>query len=258
MGPSSLSYGSLYSGTEVNNKKVLSKWWHRDTCHRLCHNNMTSNAYSLYSGTSSSKVHNGKSIGFILLFRISTKSQQKSQQSLHAQKIAHYCINPLSCNVPWCTRDYMTIFDWLWLGNETPQGIKHMLNTFLDDRVLIWYRTHHVLHLHWIFQNCLLECFGSKLCRLWNGWRCIFSRWWTEEVFAGFAVEVSGRLMKFSGNSNEKEEELLGFERSSNADNLDIMDFASKGDDRRRNSIRKRGNCRWVFVNFLWKLHWRV
>ena len=56
-------------------------------------------------------------------------------------------------------------------------------------------------------------------------------------------IDKDTRSNKFSGNSNEEEEDFLDFERRSNADNLDIKDFASEGNDRGRNTVRKRGNC---------------
>ena len=56
-------------------------------------------------------------------------------------------------------------------------------------------------------------------------------------------IDKDTRSKQFSGNSNEEEEDFLDFECRSNADNLDIKDFASEGNDRGRNTVRKRGNC---------------
>ena len=56
-------------------------------------------------------------------------------------------------------------------------------------------------------------------------------------------IDKDTRSNNFLGNSNEEEEDFLDFKGRSNADNLDIKDFANEGDNRGRNTIRKRGNC---------------
>ena len=53
-------------------------------------------------------------------------------------------------------------------------------------------------------------------------------------------IDKDTRSKQFSGNSNEEEEDFLDFECRSNADNLDIKDFASKGNNIRKKHSQKK------------------
>ena len=136
-----------------------------------------------------------------------------------------------------CTLMRPRIYDHLWLA-------------IAGKRVFIWYH----LRLYSIFSDFFfwsaLEA-NFAVCRMDGG---TFS--W-DEVFAGFTVEEVAqrqedqrrRMVEQIFRKLEwRRGRISGFWTSSNADNSDIEDFASEGDDKRRNTVGKRGNGGWIII----------